>query len=63
MSNELVIALVGNKLDLWQQDCINSAEVQNFALENGLIFMETSAITGVNVREIFLAIGKVRDKN
>lgn len=58
MSHELVI--VGNKLDLWQLDCINSAEVQNYAFANGLIFMETSAKPGVNVREIFLAIGVIK---
>lgn len=59
MSEELVIALVGNKLDLWHPDCVSSAEVQNYALENGLIFMETSAKNGINVCEIFSEIGNM----
>lgn len=62
MSEDLIIALVGNKLDLWHPDCVNSAEVQNYALENGLIFMETSAKTGINVCEVFLEIGNMRKK-
>lgn len=60
MSEDLIIALVGNKLDLWDPDCVNSAEVQNYAFENGLIFMETSAKTGTNVCEVFLEIGNMR---
>lgn len=32
-------------------------EAMNYAHENGLIFMETSAKTGSNVQDLFLTIG------
>ena len=33
-------------------------EVEAYVAENGLIYMDTSAKTGLNVREIFVAIAK-----
>ena len=33
-------------------------DAKAYAEKNGLLFMETSAKTGTNVEEIFLAIGK-----
>ena len=33
-------------------------DAKAYAEENGLLFMETSAKTGSNVKEIFLEIGK-----
>jgi hypothetical protein len=33
-------------------------EAQTYADENGLLFMETSAKTAMNVNDIFLAIGE-----
>lgn len=38
-------------------------EAQAYAHENGLLFMETSAKTAMNVNDIFLAIGELRDIN
>ena len=82
----IVIALVGNKLDLTNQDAKASEEVstgeggdadaqggeaaddnedarkvstkegREYAEEEGLLFFETSAKTGVNVQEVFTAI-------
>ena len=38
--------------------CIYLKEAQAYSEENGLLFMETSAKTAMNVNELFLAIGK-----
>lgn len=53
----IVIALAGNKADLTNKRMVEAEEAQSYAEENGLLFMETSAKTAVNVNEIFLAIG------
>jgi Ras-related protein Rab-14 len=53
-----VIMLVGNKSDLSDQREIPFEEAQNFAQENGLIFVETSAKTGAGVEEAFLRTAK-----
>ncbi|CAF9903743.1 MAG: hypothetical protein ALECFALPRED_002956 [Alectoria fallacina] len=80
----IVIALVGNKLDLTNEDAaasgetntgeggdvesgeaaeesgdarkISAKEGRDYAEEEGLLFFETSAKTGVNVQEVFTAI-------
>ena len=79
-----MIALVGNKLDLTNEDAaasgkinagdggdaeggevpeesgdarkISTKEGKEYAEEEGLLFFETSAKTGVNVQEVFTAI-------
>ena len=38
-------------------------EAQAYAEENGLLFMETSAKTAMNVNDIFLAIGEWFEMN
>lgn len=57
-SPNIVIALAGNKADLANSRTVDYEEAKQYADENGLLFMETSAKTAVNVNEIFLAIGK-----
>eukprot|EP01080_Neovahlkampfia_damariscottae_P011240 gene11240-4060_t len=58
-NTSIVIALAGNKSDLGDtKRKVAPEEVQQFADENGLIFLETSAKTSENVREIFIAIAK-----
>lgn len=57
-SPNIVIALSGNKFDLDAKRVVDYEDSKKYAEENGLLFMETSAKTSVNVNEIFLAIGK-----
>lgn len=54
----IVIALAGNKEDLANKRMVEYEEAQTYAEEHKLLFMETSAKLGTNVRNIFLAIGK-----
>ncbi|KAJ4858439.1 ras family domain-containing protein [Trichoderma breve] len=52
----IVIALVGNKLDLAGESNVSTEEAQSYAEEESLLFFETSAKTGHNVTEVFTAI-------
>ncbi len=56
-SPSIVIALAGNKSDLSAKRMVDHDEAYTYAEENGLLFMETSAKTAMNVTDIFLAIG------
>jgi Ras-related protein Rab-5C len=54
----MVIALAGNKADLAESNRKTlTSDAQQYADENGLLFMETSAKTNQNITEIFTAIG------
>lgn len=57
-SPNIVILLVGNKRDLEEARAVTFLEASNFAQENELIFLETSAKTGDNVEEAFLRCSK-----
>ena len=54
-----VLMLIGNKIDLEDQRDVTFEEANNFAKENGLIFLEASAKTGENVEEAFLKTAKL----
>lgn len=66
---DLIIMLVGNKVDLCQRDQnarkVSSEEGEKISKENGLLFFETSAIEGVNVTQVFekLLNGIIQKKN
>lgn len=55
-SSNIVIALVGNKVDLATKRAVEFKEAKEYADENNLLFMEASAKTAVNVNEVFTAI-------
>ena len=54
---QIVIMLVGNKIDLCDRNPkarkVPSEVAAKFAKENGMLFEETSAITVVKIREAF----------
>jgi Ras-related protein Rab-2A len=53
----MVVMLVGNKADHEKRE-ISKEEGEKFAQKNGLLFMETSAKTSVNVEEAFLTTAR-----
>lgn len=53
------MALVGNKIDFAHRRAVSFKEAEDFARENEMLFMETSAKTGINVADIFLAVGRL----
>ncbi|KAI3435518.1 hypothetical protein D9Q98_001584 [Chlorella vulgaris] len=50
----MTIMLIGNKADLAHRRAVTTEEGEQFAKENGLVFLETSAKTAVNVEEAFI---------
>ncbi len=54
----VVIALAGNKCDQESKRRVETEEAAQYAKENDIIFMETSAKENINVRNLFLEIAK-----
>ncbi|KAF8638890.1 hypothetical protein AX17_001943 [Amanita inopinata Kibby_2008] len=54
--SNIVIMLVGNKSDLKHLRAVPTDEAKAFATENGLSFIETSALDASNVESAFLTI-------
>ncbi|GBG33949.1 Ras-related protein Rab-2A [Hondaea fermentalgiana] len=53
-NRSLVITLVGNKCDKPEVErAVTTEEGETFARENGLLFLETSALSGENVHDVF----------
>merc|ERR1712005_50887 len=62
-SPNIVIALAGNKCDLASKRKVEAAEATEYAKDNGLYFLETSAKTALNVEDLFKAIAKKLPKD
>ncbi|KAM5579006.1 hypothetical protein ABKV19_009009 [Rosa sericea] len=54
----LVMALVANKSDLEATREVDNEEGEQFAQDNGMFYMETSAKTSQNINELFHEIAK-----
>lgn len=48
----MTIMLIGNKCDLSHRRAVSKEEGEQFAKENGLLFLEASARTAQNVEEV-----------
>ncbi|CAM9161161.1 unnamed protein product [Chrysoparadoxa australica] len=53
-NTNMVIMLIGNKSDLEHRRAVSTKEGEQFAAENGLVFLETSAKTAANVEAAFI---------
>ncbi|CAD7965595.1 unnamed protein product [Amoebophrya sp. A25] len=51
--HDISIIAVGNKRDLKEERQVSFLEASRFAQEQGILFLETSALTGENVNEVF----------
>lgn len=49
----MTVMLIGNKTDLEHRRQISFEEGEQFARENGIVFLETSAKTAENVDKVF----------
>ncbi|CAI4050286.1 hypothetical protein N7582_004877 [Saccharomyces uvarum] len=62
VGNHIIIALVGNKIDLLSMQNVNRAVrievVEDLCQRENLLYFETSAKTGENIHEVFQAIGE-----
>jgi Ras-related protein Rab-4B len=51
---DIALVLCGNKTDLAAERQVTFLEASRFAQENDLMFMETSALTGEGIEDVFL---------
>ena len=56
--DDVILLLVGNKADMEAQRQVSTEEAQQYAQSLNLAYMETSAKTGHNVRELFTQIAQ-----
>jgi small GTP-binding protein len=55
---DLIVAIVGNKIDMLAFRKITYEEVRGYAIENEILFYESSAKTNINIQEMFVDIAK-----
>jgi GTPase SAR1 family protein len=53
-----VIALTGNKADMDNKRKVTTEEAAQYAKDNDILYMETSAKTALNVKALFTEIGR-----
>lgn len=51
--NDLMIILVGNKIDMAEKRQVGTEEGQALAKELDVMFIETSAKAGINIKSLF----------
>jgi small GTP-binding protein len=56
-TENIIIAIVGNKSDLINEEQVNENEVRDYAKDNGLIFCSTSAKMKEGINELFNDVG------
>ncbi len=62
-AGNIPVVLAGNKFDIADQRKVSTEEAQQFAKDKKLIYLETSAKTGVSVPDLFEGLVKVILKN
>lgn len=58
----MLIALVGNKIDIQENRSVPLEEVDIYVKEMNLLYIETSAKLGTNVDQVFTEIGMNRPR-
>ena len=57
-NQDVIIAIVANKSDLYKERKVDKIEGEKFAEENGAIFVSTSAKNGDGIQDLFDSIGR-----
>ena len=57
-NQDVIIAIVANKSDLYKEREVDKIEGEKFAEENGAIFVSTSAKNGDGIQDLFDSIGR-----
>ncbi|OEH77990.1 Ras family domain-containing protein [Cyclospora cayetanensis] len=56
---DISIAIVGNKIDVREKRAVTFLEASRFAQENDVLFLETSALTGEGVSDVFVRVARL----